>query len=359
MASLLDKVVYRSEAMQQLRKEVGPFIESATSLLFWGETGSGMGFCAKAIHDASQRPGKLLIIPGFALDDETVKHQFLGVEDRPGWLEEAHKGTIFLKRISEASPVVQQLITQLMGNQSVDGRIYFSRKGSPDTIEANVRFICSVAHDFSMAIQDGLLSREFVDELKKRGRIFHLPPLRKRNEDIAGIVENFFDEFNPQYQQQIHALDDSAQEVLTHYTWPGNVDELKRVIEGIFATYPGISVIRAEHFPEHICEPEITGDKYSFKLKDDAKFHGKFQSPLMIRVQTENKKIAINTGDLIEITRVEDSAFAPPKFKHFSFKLKDGSQVNGNILDKTLCVATSFDPFYKFATQDLCSVVLS
>ncbi|MDY0093395.1 MAG: sigma 54-interacting transcriptional regulator, partial [Candidatus Vecturithrix sp.] len=70
MANLLEQVVYQSKAMQQVRAEVGPYIESATPILFWGETGSGMGFYAKAIHEVSGRTGKFIQIPGFSLDKD-------------------------------------------------------------------------------------------------------------------------------------------------------------------------------------------------------------------------------------------------------------------------------------------------
>jgi len=84
MENLLEKMIYKSEAMQQVHSEVGPFIESAAPILLWGETGSGMGFYAKAIHEASGRTGKFLTIPGFALDADSVKQQFLGISNHPG-----------------------------------------------------------------------------------------------------------------------------------------------------------------------------------------------------------------------------------------------------------------------------------
>ena len=194
MADLLDKVIYKSEVMQQLRKDLGPFIDSATSILFWGETKSGMGFFARAIHENSRRTGEFLVIPGFSLDEDTVKQLFLGVDDHSGWLEDAHNGTIFLKRLCETSPAVQQFLLQLIGTQSADGRIQFSRKGMTEGLEVNVRFTYSMTHDFNTAVQDELLRRDFADEIKKRGKIIHLPPLRERKEDIISIAENFFED---------------------------------------------------------------------------------------------------------------------------------------------------------------------
>ncbi len=358
MEDFLNKMVHSSAAMQPVRKDLVPFIESAKSILFWGETGSGMGFLVKTIHEDSQRPGKLLTIPGFSLDDEAIKQQFLGMNDQQGWLEEADKGTIFLKRISEAPSAVQQFFSHLVGNQSVDGRLKFSRKGSTETLEVNVRFLFSMAHDFNLALQDGLLRRDFVDEIKKRGKIIHIPPLRQRKEDIVHIAENLFGPLNQKYNQNISEIDTSAQNVLTHYIWPGNIDELKRVVEEIFSHYQGISTITEEHLPEDVRNPEITGDKYSFKLKDDAKFLGKIAS-LSLKIESEHKKLLLNTGDLVEIIRVEDDHFSPPKFKHYVFRLKDGSQITGKILDKKMKIDTSFDQDYQINPQDIHSVYLA
>lgn len=359
MTNLLDKVIYKSEAMQQMHKEMGPFIDSSASILFWGETGSGMGFYARAIHEASGRTGQFLRIPSFSLDDDTVKQQFLGVDDQPGWLEEADKGTIFLKRISEASSGVQQVLSHLIGNQSVDGKIQFSRKGKTENLEANIRFIFSVAHDFNTAIQDDLLRRDFVDEARKRGKIVHLPPLKNRKEDIINIAKNFFETLNQQYNQNISAIDQSAQNILTNYVWPGNVDELKRVIDEIFSHYAGITTISAEHLPEYV-KTKIKGDEYSFKMKDDTKFVGKILSPQILKIKTENKDLRLNTGDLVEIARIEDRNFTPPKFKHFLFKLKDGSQIAGlKILDKKMIVKTSFEPRYQIDPHELHSLLLA
>ena len=359
MGKLLDQVIYHSEGMQQVRKEIGPYIESAASLLFWGETGSGMGFLAQAIHEASGRSGKFVQIPSFSLDEDTGKQQFLGVDDQPGWLEEADKGTIFIKRISEMPIEVQYTIQNLLANRSVDGQLQFARKGQTASVEVNVRFIFSMTHDLNMALHDELLRREAIDELKRRGgRIVHIPPLRERQEDIPDIVQNFLSIFNQQYHQNVTGITKGAQEILAKYVWPANVEELKQLIETIVSQTPDITTISEENLPDHIINPEITGDKYRFKFKDGAKFVGKILSPLL-RIESESKKLTLNTGDLIEITRVEDKDFAPPRFKHFIFRLKDGSQITGKIFDKKMSVETSFDPFYQIDPQAVDSIYLA
>ncbi len=358
MENLLDKMIYKSKTMQQVRKELKPFIHSASPILFWGEPGSGMGFYARAIHEASREGQKFLREPGFELEEDTVTQQFLGIGNRTGWLKETDNGTIFLNRIEDPSLAIQQTLSQLIANQSSDGRIPFSPTRSTETLQVNVRFIFSMAYDFDVAIQDKLLHRDLVDVLRKRGKIIHLPPLRERKEDIVAIAKNFFEELNQEYHQQVSSLDKKAQKMLTNYNWPGNIDELRRELAGIFSRYPGMTTISAEHIPEHIEKQEITRYQYIFKFKDQEEIRGKFLSNLL-NIRKDKVKLRINTGDIVEIIRVEDDFLSPPRFKHFTFKLKGDNTVPGLFLDKTIKIETAFDPQYHVDIQNLSSVELS
>ncbi len=357
MADILDSTTYKSAAMQQMCKDLAPFIHSVAPIFFWGETGSGMGFYARVLHDKS-RTGKFLTIPCFSLDETTVQQQFLGMNDQSGWLEEAHNGTIFLKRIAEVSVTVQQTFLHLIDAQTSDGLIEFSRKGSTETVQVNVRFICSTANDLNMAVQDGLIRRDLIDEIRKLGKIIRVPPLRERKDDIVDIVEALREELNLKHQQQVSSIDKQVLSRLTNYSWPGNVGELRRVLDGIFSQYPEISHISVEHIPEYIAKPQSTGDEYIFQLKDKERFKGTFVSS-SLRIQRDTSEFRINTRELAEIVRVEDTSFAPPKLKHFEIKLKDGSRLAGKILDQTIIVETSFDPHHHINVQDLSSVSIS
>lgn len=358
MGSLSDRVITCSPIMQDIRHTIEPVVDSASPLLFWGETKSGMSYYARAIHEASPRSGKFLVIPAFSIDEEMVKHQFLGSGDAPGWVEDAHGGTILVRRISEASTPIQQTLLQLLGNQSADGRLQFSRKGRTEAVEVNVRFIFSMAHDFTRAIQDDVLRRDLVEEIKTRGKIVNLPPLRKRREDIVDLARSLLTELNAQYGRQVEDIEANAQRLLSDYVWPGNVDELKRVLDGIFAQHADLSVITEAHLPENIRNPEILEGHCNFKLKDETRFVGKILSPFLTIV-TGTKTIRLNSGEVLEIQRVEDTRFAPPKFKHFVFTLKDDSRLTGQLKDRKLLVATSFDPNYEIIPQDIVSMFLS
>ncbi len=357
MEKILNNVMFESEAMQQILREIGPYIESAASILLYGETGSGMGFLAQAIHHASGRPGKFLAIPGFALEKQTTKQQFLGIEDRPGWLEEADKGTIFLKRLSEMELDIQEQLLHILSNRSVDGRLQFPRIGRTEKVEVNNRFIFSMAHDLNIAIQDELTSRRFIDEIQRHGgKIVRLPALRERKSDIIAIATHLVANFAKKYGTPAAGISDSAKNVLLNYNWPGNIEELKQIIETIITKDRSIVEVSHEHLPDYIIHPEVTGEyNYRLKMKDDAKFIAAIISA-SLNLQTEQKKLRIDTKEIQEIRRVEDASFAPPKFRHFVVRLKDGSQLTGKILDKKLLLHTSFDPSYEIDPQNIASL---
>lgn len=357
MEKILNNVMFKSEAMQQILREIGPYIESAATILLYGESGSGMGFLAQAIHHASGRPGKFLSIPGFALEKETIKQQFLGIDDRPGWLEETDKGTIFVKRLSEMSLDIQEQLAAIMGNRSVDGRLLFPRIGRTEMIEVNNRFIFSMTHDFNIAVQDELTNRRFFEEMQRRGgKIVRVPALRERKNDMIEIANHLIANFAKKYGASTVGLSDSAKNVLLNYNWPGNIEELKQVLETIIAKERELATISHEQLPDNIIHPEVKGENnYRLKLKDDAKFIATVISA-SLNVQTEQKKLRLDAKELQEIRRVEDTSFAPPKFKYFLLRLKDGSQISGKILDKKLLLQTSFDPAYEIDPQNIVSM---
>ena len=119
-----------------------------------------------------------------------------------------------------------------------------------------------------------------------------------------------------------------------------------------------ITEISAEHLPEHIGKPGSLGDEYFFTLKNNERFKGKFVSR-SLHIQRDKSEFQIKTENLVEIARVDDTSFAPPKLKHFEIKLEDGSQLAGRILDKTIMVETSFDKSHQINVQDLYAVVIS
>lgn len=223
----------------------------------------------------------------------------------------------------------------------------------------NVRFIYSLAGNLDSLLQKEILSHDLVDPIKRKGKIIQLPPLRERKEDIIDIAKNFLEALNRDRNSTSTFIDKKAQKFLTGYYWPGNIDELKQVITDIFKQNPEINTILAEHIPEHIKNPKKIERKYSFKLKNKERFTGTFHSDFFCVEKKDKAKIKIDINNLIEIIRVENEQFMPPRFEHFIFELKDGTQAAGKFLDQMIKVETASKAFNQIKVQDLYSVVLS
>ena len=354
---LLKELGCQSAGIQAICQDLASCIKTGSPILFWGEAGIGMGFSARAIHEAS-RAGKLLRKPCFELDGAAFQEQLFGVPEHAGWLEEYHQGTIFFKHITETSAAVQQILRKIIGNQSVDGRIGFARKGTTEERSVNVRFIFSMVKAYDLAVQEGSLVRELAEMIRRRGKIIHLPPLRQRKEDILGIAHNLIEEMNAKYAQRVTAIDQLAQNALIQYNWPENVDEMKRVFEGIFSQHPGIKKITPEHLPKDILDVREISFDYSFTLKNKERFSGALLADtLAVQSTAKDQSIFhIKTEDLIEIIRVDDPEFVTSKLRHFVFKLRNGDQIIGNFAEKTIAVKTAYAPSRQLDVLDLCEI---
>lgn len=357
MNTPLEHVIYTSNSMQELEQRVKPFVETAVPLLFWGEAGAGMGFLVRMIHETSRPDGAFVRLPGFTLDEDTFLQQLTGSGEHPGWLEEARTGTLYFKRISEASAAVQKELVNLLNRQAPDGSLEFSRQGDSEKRAVRTRLLFSMPLAPDAALREQLLDRRLFNSIQTRGKVVRFPPLRERPADIPALVQNVLDEHNRTYSRMVTGVDGPGLRLLSQYRWPGNIAELKRILDAVFTQYPDISTITPAHLPERITRPPSSSTEYSFKLKHDVTFRGRILSHTL-KIQSEGKHLKLATSNVAEVVRLEDTRFTPPKFEHFIFKLKDGSQFFGIPAEKTLRVATSFDTNYQIALQDVVSIDL-
>ncbi len=350
-------LVGQSLALLKFKSELKTVASTMWPLLLWGEPGSGMTFYAKVIHAATQT-GKFIPISCFSLEPETVKRQFLGFEDTPGWLEEAQEGTIFLKRVTECSPGIQEILERIIATENVDGLIDFFRVNSTDTLQSRVRFMASVVGDLDKALADKILHPGLFEIFKNRGRVLYVPSLRERREDILEVVTLLMEELNSKYHKKIRKISPEAMELLQNYSWPGNMAELKRTLDALFAQ-PNIEkgVITAEHISSYLSVPEDHNQECLIKLKAE-QFKGRLKSRSFI-LQRDSDQYTLPVEDITEIIRVDDEDFLTPRLKYFTFKLKDGSQVNGKILDEFIEVETSFTNSFRFTPSELQHLVIT
>jgi len=226
-------VVGQSNALTYVMFRVEQVAPLDATVLLLGETGTGKGVIARAVHSASARKGRSMItvscaaLPANLIESELFgreKGAFTGSDARQiGRFELADGGTIFLDEIGEMPLELQCKLLRVIQ----DGE--FERLGSPRTIKVDVRIIAATNRDLAEEIRAG----RFREDLFYRLNVFPitLPPLRQRKEDIPLLVRHFVAKFNKKIGKKIESVTKGTLELLERYHWPGNVRELESVIE--------------------------------------------------------------------------------------------------------------------------------
>ncbi|MGK7311662.1 MAG: sigma-54-dependent transcriptional regulator [Candidatus Longimicrobiales bacterium M2_2A_002] len=229
-----DDVVGRSPAMKEvfeLVKRVAP--AEGTTVLLEGETGTGKGMLAQAIHQASQRAdGPFVNVTCSALAESVMESELFGHEKgaftdartmKRGLVELAEGGTLFLDEIGELSLGLQGKLLRFIEEKR------FRRVGGTKDLEVDARLVAATNRDLEQEVEED----RFREDLYYRLRVFpiRLPPLRERTSDIPALVKTFVEEFANQFGKTITGIDDEAMELLKEYRWPGNVRELRNLIE--------------------------------------------------------------------------------------------------------------------------------
>ena len=273
---LLDKAVERQETLREVKhlrrqlRDHGTFgriignspgirsvyrvIEQAAptnaSVLIWGESGTGKELVAQTIHELSPRASFPFVaincaaIPETLLESEIFGHEkgaFTGAMDRrTGVFELAHRGTLFLDEIAEMQPATQVKLLRVLQERT------FRRLGGRQEQSVDVRMIAATNQNPLDAVRNGKLR----EDLYYRLNVFaiELPPLRDRREDVPLLIQRFLNEFNATNGKAVKAVDNEAMQVLEQYPWPGNIRELRNVIERATILADG-EFIQLRHLP--------------------------------------------------------------------------------------------------------------
>ncbi len=229
----LDQIIGESPKMRELRQLIQTVAPTDTRALILGESGTGKELVAGALHGLSQRHGANYVrincaaIPETLLESELFGHEkgaFTGaLKQKPGRVEEADGGSIFLDEIADMSKPLQAKLLRFLE----DGT--FTRVGGTQELRVNVRLIAATNRDIVQAIAAG----HFREDLFHRLNVvqFRLPPLRERGSDISLLAEHFLKMFRPALNKNVDGLAAAARSKLLSHTWPGNVRELRNVIE--------------------------------------------------------------------------------------------------------------------------------
>jgi PAS domain S-box-containing protein len=255
------EIIGQSSAIAHVFGQIEQVAPQNTTVLLLGETGSGKGVVARAIHARSARKDRSMVtvnctaLPANLIESELFgreKGAFTGANDRQmGRFELANGGTIFLDEIGEMPMELQCKLLRVIQ----DGE--FERLGSPRTIKVDVRIIAATNRNLEEEIEKG----SFRQDLYYRLNVFPLtiPPLRARTEDIRPLVNFFVAKFNKKIGKKIESIPKEALETLENYDWPGNVRELESVIERAIIVSPGPSLRILDPFNTPLKTNETSG----------------------------------------------------------------------------------------------------
>jgi DNA-binding NtrC family response regulator len=243
-SGLAPAIVGSSRLMRDLRQYIERIAANDTSVLITGETGTGKDLVAQLIHRQSPRSRKPFVsincaaIPDSLLESELFGHErgaFTGADAaRPGHLSAAEGGTVLLDEIGEMTPYAQVKILR-----ALDAREIY-RLGSTRKLALDLRVIAATNQDLEGLIDAGRFRRDLYYRLNV-SRI-RLPALREHPEDIPALLDYYLADLNHRFQRTIEGFTAEARRLLVEYDWPGNVREMKNVLESTFAELPGRSV---------------------------------------------------------------------------------------------------------------------
>jgi transcriptional regulator with GAF, ATPase, and Fis domain len=244
----------RSAEVTALEQEIDRVARSDAKVLITGESGVGKEIVARAIHSRGPRANHVFApvncagLPETLLESELfghVKGSFTGAyRDKPGKLETAHMGTIFLDEVGEMTLRMQGLLLRFLETGELQK---VGADGSGRIV--NVRVIAATNRDLREMIKQGT----FREDLFYRLNVIHIvvPPLRDRREDIPVLAQQFLTQFSAASRSGINGVSPEAMKALSEYSWPGNVRELENVIERLVVTVSG-PTIELEHLSSEI-----------------------------------------------------------------------------------------------------------
>ena len=232
-SSMFEEIVGSSEPLRQVLAQVSKVAPTDSTVLIFGETGTGKELIARAIHNRSNRSTRAFIrvncaaIPPSLIASELFGHEkgaFTGaLQRRLGRFESANGGTIFLDEVGEVQPETQVALLRVLQERE------FERVGGNQTVSVDVRVLAATNRDLSAAVAAGT----FRQDLFYRLNVFpiQLPSLRERVDDIPLLVEYLIDRYAQKTGKRIRNINKSTLDLFKAYDWPGNIRELQNVIE--------------------------------------------------------------------------------------------------------------------------------
>jgi Nif-specific regulatory protein len=226
-----DEMVGDSKVLRDLRDQVARVADSPCSVLIQGESGVGKELVALALHRLSPRhKGPMVTVNCGAIAANLAEAELFGHEkdaytgstrERPGYFQLADDGTLFLDEVGELSPACQVLLLRVLETKS------FRPLGADEPIKVDVRVIAATNRDLEQEVKAGRFRKDLFYRL---GATLKVPPLREHLEDVPALVEHFLEKLKAENRRRV-TLSESALQRLQTYCWPGNVRQLRLVLE--------------------------------------------------------------------------------------------------------------------------------
>ncbi|MFM7977006.1 MAG: sigma-54-dependent transcriptional regulator [Pirellula sp.] len=240
-AGEISGIIGNCGALQEVLEQIRQVAPTDATVLIQGESGTGKELMARAIHDLSGRAGgpfvamNLGALPESLLESELFGHEkgsFTGASrQKPGCFEQAFGGTLFLDEITEIPAKSQVDLLRVLETG------YFTRVGGEEILRSDARIVSATNRNIQELVEEGT----FREDLYYRLNIIpiYVPPLRSRREDIPLLIKHFLDHFCLRHRRSPKVLDAAAMKLLSENAWPGNIRQLRNVIERLVITSQG------------------------------------------------------------------------------------------------------------------------
>lgn len=244
-AAVTDELIGDSKPMEDLKSRIARVARATGSVLVRGESGVGKELVARAVHRSSNRSDRPMLsvncaaIPRDLMESQLFGHKkgaFTGAEnDHVGWFQQAHTGTLFLDEVGEMTLEGQAKLLRILEGHP------FLPVGGTKEVSVDVRVIAATNRDLAEFVREG----RFREDLYYRLSVFELyiPPLRERGSDIRKLLDFFVEHFKRQHGRPSLTLSTDAREKLEGYQWPGNVRQLRNVIDSAVVMCEGSIIL--------------------------------------------------------------------------------------------------------------------
>lgn len=246
-------IIGDSVAMQQIYRVLATIAQTDSSVLITGQTGTGKDYIAEAVHNASQRAkGPFIKVNCGALPENLMESELFGhmkgaftgaVENKPGRFRLAHTGTLYLTEIGDLPLSLQVKLLSFL-----DDRIIYPLGGSRGQ-HVDVRLVAATHRDLEDMVRKGMFREDLLFRLNVVR--MHLPPLMERGNDIYMLLDHFLNAFNKRFKKKVRQLDEKSLRALLAYPFPGNVRELRNIVEYAVNFCEGDTIL-PEHLPRYI-----------------------------------------------------------------------------------------------------------